>query len=511
MTSITASLRDDSVATSNKLILGTIALTLLMGSLSSSAVPIAIPMIVREFQDVSHLSWVMAAFLLASTVFAPIFGKLGDRHGRKIILLAAISIFSFGSVLAGMAPSLSILVAARALQGVGSGGLMVISMALIADVVSPANRARTHGLFSWVFAAATIAGPLVGGMIVDALSWRWVFLVNLPLGFLVILVVAITLRDGDRPVLREKGSDYLGATLLMGFLSSVVCVTSLAGADLPWDSPSVPLLIAVALGCLAGFVLVERHKQAAIIPWSLFKLPNFGAVNGLLFFVGVVMFVEITFLPIYLQIVKGMTPTESGLYLLPLLLAVLISSTAGGAIVSRTGRFRMLLGLGMIGLSLGMFGLSTLTHESTIIEICGWMMIVGLGLGPAMSITVPVIQNVVPAEHVGIATAGAGMFRNVGGSVGVSSFGMVFSFFLAGEFGYSLNGASSLSVFQARIASRFPNLEQVSLLFTYQSAIQAVFLLSSVVALAGLLMIVFMRDSEPTSRSMPEVAVPVRS
>lgn len=481
----------------------TIAASLLLGSLTSSAIPVALPRIVEAFNAPPALvSWAMTAYLLSSTVAAPIFGKLGDVLGRKKLLLWSIGIFVLGSVGAGLAPDLISLIAARVVQGLGGGGLMVVSMALIADVTAPRERAKVHGWLSWVFAAATIAGPLVGGVIVELVGWRWVFLMNAPLGFALFFAGNGLLRD-DCPVMtRAYWRDYAGTVLLVCFLSALVMLTSSGGVEIP--AGLVAILACLACMSLAFFIWVESRSASAILPWALFRIGNFSAANGLLFFVGVVMFVEITFLPIYLQMVKRMAPTESAVYLLPLLLAVLVSSTISGAIASRTGRSRVLLGAGMLLLAIGMAGLSMLDVDSSAPEIAFWMVWVGLGLGPASSLAVPVIQNAVPAEHLGAATAAAGMFRNVGGLLGVAAFGLVFTLLLSSELGYVINSQVSLEALQLRLSTATE--DQMRVILVYQSATQTVFFLAGIVSLAGLAMVVFLRDMAPTAATQPAVA-----
>src|SRR3954452_6031389 len=321
-----------------KLVFGALMLVLLLASLDQTIVSTALPTIVGDLGGVNQLSWVVTAYLLSSTVVGPLYGKLGDLYGRKVVLQTAIVIFLVGSALSGLSNGMTELILFRALQGLGGGGLMVVTLAVVGDVVPPRERGRYSGFFGAVFGVSTVIGPLLGGFFVDRLSWRWIFYVNLPIGLLALAVIAIALHT---PVVRVRHSiDYLGASLLAAGLAGIVLYTSLGGTTYDWPAPGMLTLLVAGAVCLGAFVLVERRASEPILPLALFSNHPFAVTSAVGFAVGLALFGAVTFMPLYLQNVKGHSASVAGLLMTPMMAGVLFSSILSGQLISRFGRLR---------------------------------------------------------------------------------------------------------------------------------------------------------------------------
>jgi EmrB/QacA subfamily drug resistance transporter len=402
-----------------------IMLGMLLAAIDQTIVATALPTIVGDLGGLNHLSWVVTAYLLAETVSTPLFGKFGDLYGRKRLFQAAIVIFVVGSALSGIATSMGQLIAFRAVQGVGAGGLIVLAMAIIADVVSPRERGRYQGYFGAVFGAASVAGPLLGGFLTDHLSWRWVFYVNLPLGILALFVTSAVLpAAGQR---RRVRIDWLGTVLLSTAIVCLVLLTTWGGTDYEWGSPVIVGLgvAAVVLGAL--FVHVERRVAEPSIPLRLFRIRTFNLASAVSFIVGIAMFGAITYLPTFLQVANGASASNSGLLLVPIMGGLLVASITSGQIITRTGHYRRFPVIGMAVTSVAMFLLSTLGTESSRWESGIYMAMLGAGLGMVMQVIILATQNEAPAADLGVATSTVTFFRTVGGSVGVALFGALFN------------------------------------------------------------------------------------
>jgi EmrB/QacA subfamily drug resistance transporter len=406
-------------------IFSALLLVLLLAALDQTIVSTALPTIVGDLGGIAHLSWVVTAYLLAATITGPLYGKLGDLYGRKKVLQTAIVIFLIGSVLCGLSQSMAQLIAFRTLQGLGAGGLMVVTLAVVGDIIPPRERGRYQGYFGAVFGVSTVVGPLLGGFFVDHLSWRWIFYVNLPVGAVALTVIAFAFHS--REVHTRHRIDYPGAILLAGALASIVLFTSLGGTTWAWGSTQVIVLIVLSVVLVPAFVLVEARASEPILPLSLFRNHTFTTTSLIGFIVGFALFGAITYLPLYLQVTKGSSPTVSGLQLTPLMAGVLVTSIMSGQLISRLGRYRMFPIAGTALMTLAMFLLSRLEAGTSTWIAALYACILGLGLGMVMQVLVLAVQNAVEPASMGVATSGSTLFRQIGGSIGVAIFGTIFA------------------------------------------------------------------------------------
>ena len=426
----------EQVVPQRRLIFGALLLVLFIASLDQTIVSTALPTIVGDLGGLEHLSWVVTSYLLASTVVGPLYGKLGDLYGRKRVLQAALVLFLIGSALCGLAQSMPQLIAFRAIQGLGGGGLIVVSMAVVGDLVAPRDRGRYQGMFGGVFGVSVVAGPLLGGFFVDNLSWRWIFYINLPLGLLALSVIAMAFHT--QQVTTRHRIDWLGTIVLAAGLSGVILYTSLGGSSYAWDAPGMLAALIGGLVLLALLPLIEARAAEPILPPELFRNATFRTTSAIGFVVGFALFGSVTFIPLYLQIVKGYSATVSGLLMTPMMAGVLITSTASGFLISRYGRYRVFPIAGTATASVGLFLLSRLEVETPTEVAAGYMLLVGLGLGLVMQVLVLAAQNAVDYRLLGVATSGSTLFRQVGGSIGVSVFGAIFTNQLGRELAHRL-------------------------------------------------------------------------
>ncbi|MDX2558628.1 MDR family MFS transporter [Streptomyces sp. TX20-6-3] len=405
--------------------IGALLLGMLLAALDQTIVSTALPTIVSELGGMEHLSWVVTAYILASTAGTPLWGKLGDQYGRKRLFQAAIVLFLIGSVLCGIAQNMPQLIAFRAIQGLGGGGLIVLSMAIVGDLVPPRERGRYQGLFGAVFATTSVLGPLLGGVVTQQLSWRWVFYINLPIGVVALFVIAAVLHIPGSST--RHTIDYLGTVLIASVAACLVLVASLGGTTWAWGSAQIIGLAVLGAVLLVLFVQVERRAAEPVLPLKLFRIRTFSLVAVISFVIGFAMFGAMTYLPTFLQVVQGVTPTRSGVHMLPMVAAILITSTITGQIVSRTGRWKAFPIAGTAVTCLGLLLLHGLTETSSTAEMSVCFFVFGVGLGLVMQVLVLVVQNAVPYGDLGVATSGATFFRSIGASFGVAVFGTIFT------------------------------------------------------------------------------------
>ena len=412
-------------------VFGALMLGMFLAALDQTIVSTALPTIVGDLGGLDHLSWVVTSYLLAATASTPLYGKLGDMYGRKPLFLAAILIFLTGSMLSGLSQSMGELIAFRALQGLGAGGLMVGAQAIIADIVPPRERGRYMGVIGAVFAISSVAGPLLGGFLVEAISWRWVFFVNLPIGVMAVVVVIFRLHLHTPG--HHHAIDYLGAGLLTAGVSALVLLTTWGGTEYAWGSGVIVGLGVASVVLLAAFVRQERRAEEPIIPLGLFSSSVFRVATALGFVIGLAMFGAIIFIPLFLQLVYGVSPTSSGLRMLPLMLGLLGASILSGRAISRIGRYKAFPVAGTAITAVGLLLLSRLAVNTAPWLASAYMLVLGVGLGLVMQVLVLVVQNDAPRRDVGVATSTATFFRSMGGSLGVALFGAIFASRLAHE------------------------------------------------------------------------------
>ncbi|MGW6541353.1 DHA2 family efflux MFS transporter permease subunit [Streptomyces massasporeus] len=479
--------------------IGALLLGMLLAALDQTIVSTALPTIVSDLGGLDHLSWVVTAYLLAATAATPLWGKLGDQYGRKRLFQTAIVIFLIGSALCGAAQDMAQLIAFRALQGLGGGGLIVLSMAIVGDLVPPRERGRYQGLFGAVFGATSVLGPLLGGLFTQHLSWRWVFYVNLPVGVVALAVIAAVLhipRTAQRHVI-----DYLGTFLIAAVATCLVLVASLGGTTWAWGSWQIVGLAVLGVLLAVAFVAAERRAAEPVLPLKLFRVRTFTLAALISFVVGFAMFGAMTYLPTFLQVVQGVSPTMSGVHMLPMVLGLLLASTASGQIVSRTGRWKVFPIAGTGVTTLGLLLLHQLDEHSSTAELSGFFFVFGLGLGLVMQVLVLIVQNAVPYEDLGVATSGATFFRSIGASFGVAVFGTVFAGRLGDQLtdafrGVRLPPGVSVETLEAdpRGIAALPSALRPPALHAYAVSITDVFLYAAPVALLGFVLAWFLKE-----------------
>ncbi len=494
-----------------RVIIGALLLGMLLAALDQTIVATALPTIAGDLHGLSEISWVVTAYLLASTASTPLWGKLGDLYGRKVFFQVSIVIFLVGSVLSGLSSSMVELVVFRALQGVGGGGLMIGAQAIVGDVVAPRERGRYQGVFGAVFGVASVVGPLLGGFLVDQLSWRWVFYVNVPIGIVALVVTATALPAGGSRVAHRI--DYAGTLLLAGGATALVLVTTLGGTTYPWLSVPIAALAVAGVVLLVAFVPVERRATEPVLPLRLFTERVFSVSSAIGFVVGFAMFGAITYLPQYMQVVRGESPTGSGLQLLPLMAGLLLTSMGSGLLITRWGRYKIFPIAGTALMAVGLFLLSLLGVGSSTLESSAFMFVLGVGIGGVMQVLVIAVQNVVPYRDLGAATSGATFFRSIGGSFGTAVFGAIFANSLRGNLVRDLAGVHVPAHFNVTAGASPAALEALpapvhaGFVHAYAASLHTVFLASTPIAAAAFLL-TFLLKEVPLRRaaSVPDQA-----
>jgi EmrB/QacA subfamily drug resistance transporter len=479
-------------------ILGALMLGMFLAALDQTIVATALPTIAGDLHGLNHLSWVVTAYLLTSTISTPLWGKLGDLYGRKKLFQAAIIIFLIGSALSGLSRDMAELIGFRALQGVGAGGLMVGAQAIIGDIVSPRQRGRYMGYFGAVFGLSSVIGPLAGGFITQHLSWRWVFYINLPIGIAALAIIAVVLHLPRKRT--SHAIDFLGTALLGAAVTAIILLTTWGGTTYAWGSAPIISLAAAAVLLIALFCWAELRAAEPVIPLELFRISVFSVSNSIGFIVGFVMFGAIIYIPLYLQTVHAATPTSSGLQLLPLVCGMLITFTVSGRLVTKWGRYKIFPVLGTGVMAIGLYLFSLLTPSTPLALSSVYMFVLGAGIGCVMQVLVVAVQNAVPRSQLGTATSSSAFFRSIGGSFGVAVFGAIFNNSLAANLPRYLPPAalravhgSNVSASPAQLDALPPAIHQ-GYVQAFSASLHTVFLIGAPIALVGFVLTWFLKD-----------------
>ncbi|MFC9290075.1 MDR family MFS transporter [Streptomyces sp. NPDC057052] len=472
-------------------------ITMMLAMLDNMIVGTAMPTIVGDLGGLEHLSWVVTSYTLATAASTPIWGKLGDMYGRKGAFLSSIVIFLAGSALSGMAQDMGQLIGFRAVQGLGAGGLMVGVMAIIGDLVPPRERGKYQGMMAAVMAIAMIGGPLVGGTITDHWGWRWAFYINLPLGVVALGLITAVLH---LPKKRSQARiDYLGAGLLTVGITSIVLVTTWGGTEYAWSSARIMELIGIGVAALVGFVFWQTRAVEPILPLHIFRSRNFTLMSVVGFITGFVMFGATLFLPLYQQAVQGASATNSGLLLLPMLGAMLVTSMVAGRITTSSGRYKVFPVLGSALMIVGLYLLSTMDTGTSRFTSGVFMAVVGLGMGCLMQITMLVAQNSVEMKDMGVASSSATLFRTLGSSFGVAIMGALFNSRVqdamserAGTLGSRITEQSAQ--LDADNLGKLPAPVREAYQYAVSDGTHAAFVLGAVVAVVALVAAVFVKE-----------------
>ena len=464
------------------LVFSGLMLGMFLAALDQTILGTALPTIVNSLHGLNHISWVITAYLLTSTISTPLYGKLSDQFGRKGLFQAAIVIFLVGSVLSGLSQNMVQLIVFRGVQGLGAGGLMALAMTIIADVVSPRDRGRYQGYVGATFALSSIAGPLLGGVFTDNLSWRWIFYVNVPIGIVALVVTSAVLK---LPFRRQSHTiDFLGAGLMLVGVTAALLVTVWGGVQYAWGSPTIIGLSVLAVAFIGVFIWWEHKAVEPILPPSLFRIGIFRVSSSVSFLVAMIMYGAIIYLPLYLQLVDGVSAMVSGLLLIPMMLGLLATSILSGQVVTRTGHYKPFPIAGSALIMVGMYLLSRLTIDTSHLVMVLDIIVLGAGIGMTMQIMILATQNAVPPNQIGTGTAAVNFFRSLGGAFGTSLFGAVFIAGLThwiprlvpGAAARSIHVNTSFSMSPAQLHA-FPPKVQHGILESFVHSLHSVFLL----------------------------------
>ncbi|OBG56373.1 MULTISPECIES: MDR family MFS transporter [unclassified Mycobacterium] len=471
-----------------------ILLGMLMAALDQTIVATALPTIVANLGGAGHQSWVVTSYLLASTIITALVGKFGDLFGRKRVFQAAVVFFVAGSVLCGLSSSMGMLVASRALQGIGGGGLMVTAMALIGEVIPLRDRGRYQGAMGAVFGVTTVIGPLLGGYFTDHFTWRWAFWINVPISVVVFFVAAAAippLSERTKPVI-----DYTGILLVGLGAAGLTLATSWGGTTYPWGSPTIIGLFAGSVVALCLFAWVESRAAAPILPTRLFGSPVFTVCCVLSFVVGFAMLGALTFLPTYMQFVDGVSATTSGLRTLPMVIGMLTTSMGSGVIVGRTGRYKVFPVAGTAVMAVAFFLMSRMDPSTSVLVQSLFLVILGAGIGMCMQTLVLIVQNTVSFDDLGVATSGVTFFRTIGSSFGAAIFGSLFTNFLHSRIGPAIAAghAPAAAAASPEALHRLPREEAAPIVAAYSESLTHVFGWAVPVALVGFVLALFLRQ-----------------
>ncbi|MFJ4036368.1 MDR family MFS transporter [Streptomyces griseoluteus] len=480
-----------------RVVLLALMIAMMLAMLDNMIVGTAMPTIVGDLGGLEHLSWVVTGYTLATAASTPVWGKIGDMYGRKGAFLGSIVIFLIGSVLSGMAQGMGELIAFRAVQGLGAGGLMVGVMAIIGDLIPPRERGKYQGMMAGVMALAMIGGPLVGGTITDNWGWRWTFYINLPLGAVALALVSAVLH---LPKKRAKaGIDYLGVVLLTVGITAIVLVTTWGGTEYAWTSARIMELIALGVVSLVGFVFWQTKAAEPVLPLHIFKSLNFTLMSLIGFVTGFVMFGATLFLPLYQQAVQGASATNSGLLLLPMLGAMLVTSMVAGRVTTNSGRYKVFPIAGGVLMIVGLYLMSTMDTDTTRLTSGIYMAVVGAGMGCLMQVTMLVAQNSVEMKDMGVASSSATLFRTLGSSFGVAVMGALFNNRVhdvmterAGALGKGITEKSAQ--LDAASLAKLPAAAREAYQHAVSAGTHSAFLLGSAIAVVVLVAAVFVKE-----------------
>jgi EmrB/QacA subfamily drug resistance transporter len=487
-------------------------LALILAMLDQTVVSTALPRIVGDLGGVTHLSWVVTSYILASTITTPLYGKLGDQYGRKRWLIAAIVIFLIGSALSGLSHSMDQLIAFRALQGIGAGGLTVGVFATIGDMVSPRERGQYTGYMMAAMMLAMVGGPLIGGYITDSLSWRWIFYINMPVGGAALVYLTAVLRLPHKKISHKI--DYLGAGLLAVAVTSIVLLTTWGGTQYAWASAPIIVLGTLAVVAVAAFLVVQMRAVEPVLPLHVFRNRNFSLASGMSFLAGVAMLGALTFLPLYQQTVQHLSAIGSGLMLIPMMLGATVMSLVGGQIMTRTGRYKALPIIGGAVMTTALYLLTGLGVNTSLVTSGLLYALLGVGMGCLMQTTTVIVQNSVQPRDMGVASSSRMFFQQIGGSMGVALFGAVFARRLTEAISARLPGVhltTSGGSFDPVTVNRLPAPVRHDVFYAIAHAIQGVFLWAApagivLFVLASLIKEVPLRGSAPAAE--PKAAEP---
>ncbi|MCI1749366.1 MAG: MFS transporter [Acidipropionibacterium sp.] len=485
--------------------------TMLLASLNQTVLSTALPTIIGELNGVEHMAWVVTVYILASTIMMPVYGKISDLLGRRPVLITAILLFVAGSVIGALAGTFNWLIIGRGIQGLGGGGLMILSQAAIADVVPARERGKYMGIMGAVFAVSSVAGPLLGGWFTEGPGWRWVFWINVPLGLLAVLAAALFLKIPKPKRTERLAIDYLGMTLVAAATTAVVLVCSWGGGTYEWESPQIIGLIAAAVVLAVAFVIAETKVTDPVIPMSFFKDRNFTLATVAALLIGIAMFGVISYMPTYIQMVTGVDATVAGLLMIPMMGGLLVASVGSGAAVTRTGKYKMFPILGAAIMGLGLFLLSTLDVNTATWIMCSYLAIMGIGIGLAQQLLTLIVQNSFPAKIVGTATAANNYFRQVGATVGSAVVGSIFAINLKNLITDKMSGmpgagaGSGVKSLTPAIVDGLPEPIRKLIIESYNEALLPIYLFLVPLAVLAVIVLCFVKEKRLATEVEREV------